>query len=114
MADLVPFEGRDVLGTRVAITRAGDGLSKAMEIEPTVLEVGDTVIVVLECTVDSVRHERVKDTDCLIRLHRLRAGVATLLDAPNVRKAIASQRRRLDDAAGRTPLFDDDEGDEQP
>ena len=106
---LTPFEGRDVLATRVAITRAGDGLSKAMEIQPEELELGDTVFVLLECSVDKLRFEPLADTDALLRVHVLRAGTATMVDAKVATKPLDEQRRRIEKAKGveRLPLDDD-------
>lgn len=111
MADLTPFDGRDVVAARVAVTRAGDGLSKALGVDPAEWHLGDVVTVVLECVVSRVRFEELPESDDLARVHTLRAGTATVVDTAAVHKAIAAQRRRIDEAAGRTPLFGD-EGDD--
>jgi hypothetical protein len=97
---LTPFEGRDVIATKVAITRAGDGLSKAMEVEPDELDLGTTVVVVLECEVDKVRFEPVADTEALTRIHTLKAGTATIVESKVVAKALDDQRRRIEQAKG--------------
>jgi hypothetical protein len=96
---LTPFEHRDVLATKVAIT---------MEIEPDELELGTTVYVLLECSVDKVRFEPLADTDALIRIHVLRAGTATLVDEKMAAKPLDAQRRRIERARGveRLPLDD--------
>lgn len=94
------FEGRDVVGTRVAITNAGDGLSKAMTIEPRELHIGDTVFIVLEGEVTKVTHHRVKDTDVLNRVQVIRAGVATLVDQDLVKGVLDAQRLAIEKAAG--------------
>lgn len=107
---LSPFEGRDVLATRVAITRAGDGLSKAMEVDPDELVLGDVVTVVLECTVDRVRFEPIKDVDALVRVHTLRAGTATIVGRELVADALDAQQRRLEAANGVERLSLDGEG----
>lgn len=74
MPDLQPFEGRDVLGTTIAVTQAGDGLSKAMSVDPVEIPLGAIVHVVLECEVSKIRHEEIKDTDGVQRVHILRAA----------------------------------------
>ena len=94
------FEGREVIGAKVAITGAGDGLSQAMAVEPVELTLGQTVYVVLECTVDKIVMERVKDTDALTRVQRLRAGTASLVDKALVADVLIEQRRRIDAALG--------------
>lgn len=103
---LTPFDGREVLNTTVAIRNAGDGLSKAMEIDPIELHHGDSVYVVLECEVEKLRFDPIKDTQALSRVHMLKAGVATLVDEALVADALDAQRRAIEEAAGvqRLPL----------
>jgi hypothetical protein len=119
MADLSPFEGRDVITTRIAITNAGDGLSEALAVEPNEMHLGETVYVVLECEVAKIRHDPVKDTDGLARVHTLKAGTGTIVDAGLVQDVIADQARRnqlaREQAEGVQRLdLDDDEGDYDP
>lgn len=102
------FEGRDTLTTKIKITNAGDGLSQALAIEPEELGMDDTVYVVLECTVDAVTFERVKDTNALSRVQKLRAGTATLVDKALVHDVLEAQRVKLEQARGIERLdFDD-------
>jgi hypothetical protein len=100
MAKLHKFEGREVIGTKVAISRAGDGLSQALAIEPEELTIGRTVYVVLECTVGPVTMEPVKDTDSLTRKHKLIAGTATLVEKDLVGELLAAQRAKIEEAQG--------------
>lgn len=97
---LTPFEGREVITARVAVTNAGDGLSAAMAVEPRELHCGDRVYLVIECDVTKVRFETVKDTDSMARVHILRAGAATLVDRDLVAAQLAEQQRRLEEARG--------------
>lgn len=97
---LAPFEGRDVLGAKVAITRAGDGLSKALAVDPQEWHVGDTVHVVIRCEVAKVGHQPIDDTDALIRVHTLRAGTATVVGENIVGELIDAQDARLEEAQG--------------
>lgn len=89
------YEGRDVLQTTLQVTNAGDGLSEAMAVEPTVLHHQQTVYLVLECVVSKVSYPPIKDTDCLARMHTLKAGRATLVDGDLVLPAINDQHLRI-------------------
>lgn len=109
-AKLHRFEGREVIGTRIAITRAGDGLSKALAIEPEELTLGQKVYVVLECTVTKIAYEPVGDTDSLTRVQTLQAGAATTVDHDLVAEVLDDQQRRIEQAQGIERL-DFEEGD---
>lgn len=107
------FEGRDIVGVKVRITNAGDGLSKAMNIEPEVLHPGDTVFVVLEAEVDSIQHKRVKDTDVLERVQTLKAGTVTLVDEALVKDVLDAQRLAIERSQGVERLdFGGDDGEQ--
>lgn len=107
---LTKFEGRDVHSTTVSITNAGDGLSKAMKVEPTELHHEQTVHVVLECVVSKIRYDQVDDTDGLQRVHVLKAGRATIIDAALVKAALDEQETKIDEALGNMKLaFTDDQ-----
>ena len=112
MSKMHKFEGRDVIGARVAITGAGDGLSQALAVEPEELSLGQTVHVVTECVVDKITYERIKDTDTLVRVQRLKAGTATIVEAEMVADVLAEQRRKIDEAKGIQALdFTEGDGD---
>jgi hypothetical protein len=103
MTVLGEFDGKDVVGTRIAITRAGDGLSKALRTEPRLITMGDRVFVVLECEVTKVGFEETKDDPTqVLRTHTLRAGTATFIDEDLVKEMIVEQaekNRLFDEAA---------------
>lgn len=87
-------ERDEVVSTTISVRKAGDGLSEAMETAPTVLERGDEVYVVLQCTVAQVQYPPIKGREDLAevqRKHVLTAGTATFLDDQVVRDAIARQ-----------------------
>lgn len=107
--NLGKFDGREVIRATVAITNAGDGLSKAMAVDPAVMHHGDKIWVVLECDVAKVRFDPVDDTAKLTRVHILRAGAATLVDEDLVREHLDEQQRRIEEAEGvhRLPLGED-------
>lgn len=95
------FEGRETIGTRIKITNAGDGLSKALAIEPEELVMGATVYVVLECEVDKIGHERVKDNPrAAVRVQTLKAGTATIVDKAMVAEVLEAQRLKIEQATG--------------
>lgn len=102
MANLGKFEGRSVSGTTIAITNAGDGLSKALAVEPRVLNQHDEVYVVLKTKVDRIAFIDSKDDPekACIRVHTLKAGEATIVDEALVAEVLADQRRRLEEAEG--------------
>lgn len=109
---MTKFEGRDVIGTKIAITNAGDGLSAAMAIEPEEHKLGSTVYVVIECTVTRASFEEVKDAPRqLQRVERLKAGVATIVGEELVKDVLEEQRLAIEQAAGITRL--DFVGDEE-
>lgn len=105
MGKLGSFDGNDVVGTRIAVTNAGDGLSKAMKTEPRVMNIGEKVFVVLECEVTKVGFVEVTDAAGeVVRTHTLRAGTASFIDEEDVREKIAEQaernRKLADEAKG--------------
>ena len=104
------FEGREVIATRIAVANAGDGLSAALAIEPQELTHGERVTVVLDTTVDRIHFEKVKDTDKLVRVQRLRAGTATIIDRTIVADILDAQAKKIEEARGIQRLdFEDDD-----
>lgn len=95
MPELGEFEGKAVRETTMAIHNAGDGLSEAMKTEPVIMHEGDEVYIVLRGVVSEVRFKAVKpgSTD-LVRVHRVRAGTATLIEMDVVREAIDLQEEK--------------------
>jgi len=85
------YEKRDVVAAAVKITRAGDGLSDAMELAPELLHYGETVYFVLRCEVAQIGYKPLpKGNGALVRVHTAEAreiarvaeaDVAALLDA---------------------------------
>lgn len=121
MPKLEPFEGKEVVKTSIAITNAGDGLSEAMKVKPTMMKLGQTVYVLMECEVAKIRHEELKDTDTLNRVHVLKAGAATIVTKKFAEDHIKAQKAEIErakDAAagveripGTAPYSDDEGGD---
>lgn len=111
---LTAFEGKDVLSTAVSVTRAGDGLSKALAVEPLEMHVGEVGVMVLRYEVGKVRFDPVPDTDGLQRVHVLIAGTATFIDEDTVQEALDNQQRKIDSANGVFHLPFGVEGAERP
>lgn len=110
--DLGSFDGAPVLATSIRITNAGDGLSKALAVDPQIIHPDEKIYVVLETTCAQITFKPVKDTDGMLRLHTLSAGAATIVDKNLVADVLAKQVIRLEEAAGllRLPM-DKGEGD---
>lgn len=95
---LKKFEGREVIGTAISVTNAGDGLSANMAIEPQEMQLDEEVIVIMRTKVSKIQHTEVKDTTSLIRTHVLKAGNAIIADAELVEiveTALAAQDEKL-------------------
>lgn len=106
--NLHDFEGKTVIGAKIAVANAGVGLSAALKIEPQELKHGAKVFVVLECVVDKITYEPVKDSDSLVRVQRLKAGTAAIVDSSLVANVLDAQRQKIEAAAGITRLnFED-------
>lgn len=95
---LEPFEGTEVIAASIAITKAGDGLSDALSVEPEAFHLGERLYVVLECEVAKVRYSDVKDTGSLRREHTFEARGATLVDATLVADLVQAQREKIQHA----------------
>jgi len=108
--DLGTFEGRDVIQASIKVTRAGDGLSKSLTLDPAVFHTGDKVTVALRCEVGSVIMKPIKDTEVYERVHTFIADEAIIIDDALVQKDLTEQRRRLEEKQGiqRLDLEDDD------
>lgn len=101
------FGNREVIGTAVAITNAGDGLSKALGVDPQLLDLDEKVYIVLECDVNKVSFTPVKDAhNKLTRVHNLKTVGATIVDEDLVRAHLDEQAKRIEEHAGvhRLPL----------
>lgn len=99
--ELTQFDNRDVIGATIKVSNAGDGLSAAMKIAPREFHHGERVYVVMETTVDQVTHVESKDDPArLVRSHRLKAGMATIVDFKLVSRVLDEQQKAIDKAKG--------------
>lgn len=94
---LSDFDDRPVTRTSIKVTNAGDGLSEALEVEPTEFHLDQEVYVVLRTTVSRVEHRALDDDSDgpLERAHVLKAGAATIVDKDLVASQIAVQIDRI-------------------
>lgn len=115
--NLSEYRGHDVIGATVSIRNTGDGLSKAMDVDPVELELGNIVHIVLECEVEKHRYEPIKDVDEALKLvNMLKAGRATIVDGDIVAKYLDDQQKRIDEASGvlQLPVDGDDDTEDDP
>lgn len=101
------FDGKPVLATGIKITNAGDGLSQALSVDPQIIHHDQRIYVVLEAECTNVAFPPVKDTNGVVRLHTLKAGAATIVDAALVADVLDRQKRRLEEAKGIQQMFDE-------
>lgn len=93
---LETYEGRDVVRTSLRLRGTGDGLSKAMKVDPQILHLDDTVYLVIEAKVMAVSYDPLKDNEDLVnRIHVLKASQATIVPADLVATQVADHRDRL-------------------
>lgn len=108
MANLGTFEGSPVTTSKVKVTSAGDGLSKAMTVEPVAYKKGDRVVIVLDCVVRRVEFEDGDINGDVCRVHVFKAGQAVVIDRQLVAEMLEEQAERIkqaeDDARGRLTL----------
>jgi len=106
------FERRRVDEARVRITKAGDGLSEALRVEPRALHLGDQVAYVLRGTVRQVNHRsrEIDEIEIVTRLHTVEATAITEIDADLADKLLNEAAEMLAaaqaEADGQTSLYD--------
>lgn len=102
------FERQEVDRCSVRITRAGDGLSEALKIEPKALLLGQEVFYVVRGRVTQVNHRMQGEDETVTRMHTIevqqitevpRNSVARMLD-----EAEEALQRARDEASGQTNL----------
>lgn len=94
------YKGLDVLATVIKITNTGDGLSKAMSIEPVMVEFGDVVYVALrlEKTKDGYDVLFSKDDETplgVAYVQQFKATQSAFIPERAVRKAIDSMHDKI-------------------
>jgi hypothetical protein len=93
---LPAFEGESVSGAKVKIVGAGDGLSEALKVTPEALHIDDEVFYVLRGTVTQISH--VSKDDEVTRVHTVKAGAITKVDADLATRMLADAADALERA----------------
>ncbi len=108
--DLGNFEGVPVLSVGIEIPSAAGGLRDALKIDPQVMHQTQRVKVLLDHTVGKIRHDPVKDTSGVSRVHILQTTAATIVEGDVFEAALDAQREKIDkakrDADGTSNLDD--------
>jgi hypothetical protein len=111
---LSKFERRPVTRAAVKITRAGDGLSEAMRLEPEALNYDDEVFFVLRGVVEKITHEpndSRKDRGNMVRVHVIRTTEVARVQGDDVKELLAREADRVarlrEAEAGVQRLIDD-------
>ena len=97
-SDLGEFEGKPVASIKIIITKTGDGLSKAMNVEPKVLHQGATGYIVLSYVANKIRFDPVPGEDEIIEVDRvqiLEATGATFVDRDLIGDVVEVMRERI-------------------
>jgi hypothetical protein len=92
------FEGSPVLAARISITGAGDGLSEALDLSPETHHLGAMLYVLLEVEVTKIRHDPLKDTDGLARVHVTKASTGVVLDGDVAEEMLAGHKEAVEAA----------------
>jgi hypothetical protein len=90
------FEGCGVIKVGVEVRNAGGGLNDALDVDPVLLNIGDTAFVAMRVDVVAIDHKPVKgEEDKLMRVHVMRCTDATIIEADVVSEAVNAQRDRI-------------------
>lgn len=110
-----PFEGHDVIKSGIEMPGAGGGLNKALAVDELERHIGDRFVVAVEVEVVKVRHDSIRDTQALERVHVLRVDNATIISSDAVAEALDAQRVKVEEAKGITRLpYEDPDADDDP
>ncbi len=111
------FEGSPVGQVAIKITKAGDGLSDALKVRPVALHRHDEVFFVLRGVVGPITFKDVSPlSDDVCRVHTIVTLDIVEVDKDQVdellKHAKDTIRRKMEEASGVVPLFDESAGDE--
>ncbi len=93
------YMDRDVSATSVKITKAGDGLSKQLEVDPMILVPGQTYMVLLEGVAGSHTHKLIDKAGTWELVQELIAKTVTFVDGEDLEKVIRIAADRVTAAA---------------
>lgn len=108
------YQDQPVLRTAVKLTKAGDGLSKALRLDPELLPIGSTGTLLVSYEVVGHTHKPIDDTECFELVQTLAATTVTKFESKGADLALERQRRKIEEASMRAnnvrPLSDGDPG----
>lgn len=93
---LPSFETNAVRRASIKLTRAGDGLSPALEVEPKALQIGEEITYVLRARVSQVAHVQREEDDPITRVHTLVVTGITEIDPEIAHKALTAAAEEID------------------
>jgi len=93
------YMDRDVSATSVKITKAGDGLSKQLKVDPIVLVPGERYTVLLEGVAGSHTHKLIEKADTWELVQELVAQTVTFVDGDDFQRIIRVAADRVAAAA---------------
>lgn len=110
--ELPAFEGEKVVASAVKVTKAGDGLDEALEIEPQAFHMEAEVGLVLTGTVTQINHRRLHGK--LVRVHTIVTSESAMVPVNIAWGLISSAAERLrklrDERNGQTSIDDQPPG----
>lgn len=89
------YMGKDVTAVSVKIAKAGDGLSKQLEIDPRILVPGERYIVLLEGVAGDHTHKLIDKADTWELVQTLNAETVTFVDDKTSDSKIRRARDRV-------------------
>lgn len=95
------FEGDRISGSRIVVTKAGDGLSDSLKVDPVTLHKGDLVYFVLRGRVRKVgfppaRVDKGEPSDDVVREHTIDTVDIAIVDEAAVAKMLETERERVE------------------
>lgn len=93
--NFAPQEGREVVRSRVVLTKLGDGLSQAVKLDPIELHHGEEVTFLVRGRVKKVTFDEVADTECLSRDHVVIAKTVVIVENDFGAERVQQQAERL-------------------
>lgn len=115
-AKLGKHDGKEIVGCSIAVRNAGDGLSKALQVEPRIIKDGSKVYILMEGTVHGIDYKDVpNDESKTMRVHVVKAGTATLVDKEFATELLDKQAEAIEKFQGINRLnFADTDPDTDP
>lgn len=93
-----PFEGLEVIGSRIEIRNIAGGLREAMDVAAVELHQGDEFDITLRCKTRGIRHDPVEKDEpdgSQYRVHIADASRAVIVDQSLAEKEFAEQAERI-------------------